>query len=109
MVEKIHTFFSVVFVMLSGKQGTGITKVRMFGNYRSIITLVTILRLHYEGIVFQKIMRDIMASDFEGAVSIFVEKVGESYTLYLDEESFQADEDDGREVMLLGGEYKQIQ
>ena len=90
--------------MLSGKLGTGDTKVRMFGVYRSIITLVTIMRLHYGGIFFQKIMKDLIESDFESALKIFENKLGESYTLYLDEESFLADEHDGREVMRLGNE-----
>ena len=90
--------------MLTGKKGTGVTKVRMFGDYRSIITLVTIMRLHYGGIFFQRLMKDIMENDFESAVNIFVDKLGESYTLYLDEESFLQDEDDGREVLRLGSE-----
>ena len=91
---------------MNEKVGTGAIKVRFFSVYQSIITLVTIMRLHYGGVFFQSIMKDMVSGDLENAVNIFVEKLGESYTLYLTEKSFEDDADDGREVMEIGGEYK---
>ena len=90
---------------MKGKLGTGDTKIRMFGKYQSIITLVTTARLHCEDSkFFMSIMKELVENDFEYAVNRFAEQFGKTYTLYLDEESFQEDLDDGREVLRLGGE-----
>lgn len=88
---------------MKGKLGTGNTKVRMFGAYQSIITLVTIARLHCEDSkFFMSLMKELVENDFEYAVNKFAKQFGETYTLYLDKESFEEDLGDGREVMRMG-------
>ena len=84
--------------------GTGPTKVRLFGVYRTNLTLVLLLRLHLKGEEFREIMKDIVANDFERTLDIFEERVGGIYTLYTSEEKFSEDIADGREVLRIGVE-----
>jgi hypothetical protein len=88
---------------MKGKLGTGNIKIRMFGAHRSIITLVSIARLHCEDSkFFMSIMNELVNNDFEYAVKKFADTFGKTYTLYMDEETFSEDIGDGREVLKMG-------
>ena len=90
---------------MKGRVGKGNTKVRFFGSHQSIITLVTIARLHCEDSkFFMSLMKELVENDLEYAVKKFADNFGETYTLYMCEESFLEDKDDGRETMRVGGE-----
>ena len=79
--------------------GSGSTKVRLFGAYRTNLTVVLLLRLHLKSEEFREIMKDIVANDFERTLDIFEERIGGIYTLYTNEEKFLEDIADGREVL----------
>lgn len=84
--------------------GTGSTKVRMFGGYRSITTLVLLMRLHLKEEEFKSVLQNIMANDFETIMGIVEEKIGSIYSFYLNEDIFLEDIADGREVLKIGAD-----
>ena len=82
--------------------GTGATKVRMFAEYRSITTLVLLVRLHLKEEEFKKIIHEIIANDFETIMGIVEEKIGSIYSFYMNQDNFLEDIADGREVLRIG-------
>lgn len=84
--------------------GTGPTKVRLFGAYRTNLTLVLLLRLHLKGEEFNGIIKSILASDFEAMLDTFESLLGSLYTLYLNEDKFSENIADGREVLRIGSD-----
>lgn len=74
----------------------------MFGPYQSVFTLVLIGKLHLEPVEAFDFTRDMMISGLDDAIKLFENRFGDIYELYLTEEKFLADADDGREVLRLG-------
>lgn len=77
-------------------------KVRFFGPYQSVFTLILIGKLHLELAEALDFTRDMMSIGIEDAVKLFENKFGEYYELYLTEERFLEDKEDGRDVLRLG-------
>lgn len=77
-------------------------KVRMFGPYQSVFSLVLIGKLHLEPVEAMRFTQEMMMIGFDDAIKLFENKFGDFYELYLTEEKFLADADDGREVLRLG-------
>ena len=74
----------------------------MYGPYRSVFTLITIAKQRLELADAFDFTRDMMLVGFDDAIKLFENKFSDVFELYLTEEKFLEDKDDGREVVRLG-------